>query len=142
LEGGIDAWKKAGKEVDAIHSLNASEFENKFLNGELVVLDVRRESEYEAEHVKGAKNLPLDYINEWTSNLDRNKTYYIHCAGGYRSMIATSILKARGYEKLVEVAGGYKAIAETKIPITACVCPVNGPREKGWFSKVKGLFKF
>ena len=85
-------------------------------------LDVRRQSEYETEHVEGVENFPLDFINRNMPKLDRNKTYYVHCAGGYRSVIAASILRARGFENLVNVVGGFKAIKETgKAPITEFV---------------------
>jgi rhodanese-related sulfurtransferase len=88
------------------------------------VLDVRRKSEYDSEHIINAQNFPLDHINNNMSEIDRNKKYYIHCAGGYRSMIAASILKARGYENLVDVNGGFNAIRETgKVPMTDYVCP-------------------
>lgn len=115
LQGGIQAWKEAGKELDSITSIDAEAFairEPENLN----VLDVRRPGEFEVEHVQHAQNKPLDFINEWTTEVDRNETYYVHCAGGYRSMVATSILKARGFENVVEVAGGYGAIAKTNVP--------------------------
>jgi rhodanese-related sulfurtransferase len=88
------------------------------------ILDVRKEGEYKSEHVKDAENLPLDFINENFTNLDPDRTYYVHCAGGYRSMIFCSILKARGFESLVDVNGGLKSIKENKgIPVTNYVCP-------------------
>ena len=117
LNGGIQEWKNAGKETDSVTSISATEFAEKF-NEEINVLDVRRPGEYEAEHVVQAENKPLDFINEWTNETDRSKTYYIHCAGGYRSMVAASILKARGFENIIEVAGGYGAISKTGIAIT------------------------
>jgi glyoxylase-like metal-dependent hydrolase (beta-lactamase superfamily II)/rhodanese-related sulfurtransferase len=142
LDGGIDAWIRAGKNIDSILSITALEFESIFLNDKVNVVDVRKKSEYDAEHIKEATNLPLDFINEWTGSLNKSKTYYIHCAGGYRSMIAASILKARGFENLVDIAGGFKSIAETQIPKTDYVCPINGPTKKGWFSKVKSMLNF
>lgn len=117
LTGGIEAWKNAGKETDSIKSIPAEEFASSYADG-MNVMDVRRLGEYETEHVANAENKPLDFINEWTNSEDRNKTYYIHCAGGYRSMVAASILKARGFENIVEVAGGYGAIAKTGVPKT------------------------
>lgn len=125
LEGGIEAWKKAGKEVDVIESIPASEFADRMIKGGLKVLDVRRLSEYEAGHMDGAENLPLDYINEWTGQLDRNTHYYIHCAGGYRSMTAGSVLKARGFEQITDIAGGFNAIAVTGVPKTGAGCAVK-----------------
>jgi len=88
-------------------------------------LDVRKNGEFEAEHLLKVDSKPLDYINEWTNYLDKNKEYHIHCAGGYRSMIAASILKARGFEKLVDVAGGFGAIAKTGVETTNFVCPTT-----------------
>ncbi|HLP51018.1 MAG TPA: MBL fold metallo-hydrolase [Chitinophagales bacterium] len=117
LDGGIGAWKAAGKETDAIASINAGDFAEQY-SSDTHVLDVRRPAEFETEHVAGAENKPLDFINDWTNEADRNKTYFIHCAGGYRSMVAASILKARGFENIVEVAGGYGAIAKTAVPKT------------------------
>ena len=124
LKGGIKAWKEASKELDTITSISAAEFAQiKEANADINILDARKPSEYQSEHVIGAENFPLDYINDNLSEIDKSTPYYIHCAGGYRSMIATSILKARGFENLVDVAGGFKAIAATNIPKSAFVCP-------------------
>jgi len=117
LDGGIDAWKNADKEVASIISISAEEFSNR-LKDNVRVLDVRKPGEYNNLHIENVPNQPLDYINEWTNNFDKNAEYYIHCAGGYRSMIAASILKARGYERLVDVAGGFSAIQKTNVPLT------------------------
>ncbi len=114
LDGGIDAWMAAGKQVDTITSITADEFAARY-NNDMNVLDVRRPGEYETGHVANAENKPLDFINDWTTDTNRSKTYYIHCAGGYRSMVAASILKARGFEDIIEVAGGYGAIAKTNV---------------------------
>ncbi|MEQ8240091.1 MAG: MBL fold metallo-hydrolase [Cyclobacteriaceae bacterium] len=123
LDGGLAAWKAAGKEVDHVTSIPASEFSEKFSAGDLKVLDVRKGSEYEAEHVESAQNLPLDFISASMNQIDQETVYHVHCAGGYRSMIAASILKSRGFHQIVDVAGGFKAIAETDVPKTAYVCP-------------------
>lgn len=124
LEGGIAAWKAASKELDVITSISADAFAKAQTNtSDLHILDVRKPNEYEAEHVLGATNFPLDYLNENWATIDASTPYYIHCAGGYRSMITASILKARGFDNLVDVAGGFKAIAETPVPKTAFVCP-------------------
>lgn len=125
LEGGVEAWKKAGKEIDHITSVTANELAAvQEKEGGINVLDVRKQSEYEAEHVKGAVNASLDYINESMQQVDKSKTWYVHCAGGYRSMIFISILKARGFDNLVDIKGGFKAIKETgKFAITDYVCP-------------------
>ena len=122
LKGGIDAWQKAGKEIDSVKSISAEEFAGDYQDGSLTVLDVRKPSEYDAEHVEEAVNFPLDFINEQMDELDKEKTYHVHCAGGYRSIIAASILKSRGYHQLVDVAGGFKAIANTSIPKSEFVC--------------------
>ena len=118
LDGGFEAWKKAGEEVDTLHELSAEHFAAKFNGSNLDVLDLRRASEYQTEHLVGAVNFPLDFINQNMSMLDADKTYYLHCAGGYRSVIAASILKARGFERLVNINGGYKALAETPLKRT------------------------
>ena len=123
LKGGIDAWKSAGKETDSVKSIPASEFAEAFKSGKLNVLDVRKPGEFEAEHVENAQTLPLDFISEQMDQVDKDETYHVHCAGGYRSMIASSILKSRGYHNLVDIAGGFKAISETDIPTTDYVCP-------------------
>jgi len=124
LEGGIEAWQNAGKETDQISSISAEEFEKVYQeNPEVLALDVRKPGEYEAEHLEFTHPRPLDYINDWTHEVDSNKTYYVHCAGGYRSMIAASILKARGIDNVIDVAGGYGAIKNTNLKRTDFVCP-------------------
>ena len=119
LAGGFDAWKQAGKQVDAITSINAEEFSKLYSKENLNVLDVRKPGEYDAKHLNKVNPLPLDFIHNWEDTLDKNKNYYIHCAGGYRSMIAASILKAKGYKHLTDIAGGFGAIAKTAIPTEA-----------------------
>lgn len=123
LKGGIKSWTKAGKEKDTIESINVDEFENRFRTAELKVFDVRKESEYKAEHVEGAVNTPLDYLNEHLASIPKEEPVYLHCAGGYRSMIAASILKARGWHNIIDIDGGLKAIKDANIPVTAYVCP-------------------
>lgn len=108
LKGGMDAW--AGREIDQITSITPEAF---IAEDSPRVLDVRKPGEYAAGHLPEAENVPLDFINEELHRLDREQTYHIHCAGGYRSMIFASILKARGFEKVIDVQGGYKAIVET-----------------------------
>ncbi|WP_018626930.1 MBL fold metallo-hydrolase [Niabella aurantiaca] len=123
LKGGMEAWKKAGKETDHIESIPADALaavENPH------IIDVRKESEYDAEHVAGAENLPLDYINHHIAAIDRNQPVYVHCAGGYRSMVFSSILKARGFDNVVDVQGGFKAIKDSgKFKITDFACPTS-----------------
>jgi hydroxyacylglutathione hydrolase len=121
LDGDIGAWKNAGKAIDEVNSISAAEFETRYGKGALDILDVRRPTEYATGHVTNAENKPLDFINDWTGDLNRDKTYYVHCAGGYRSMITASILKSRGFENLVEVQGGYGAIGKTNISKTDLV---------------------
>lgn len=122
LEGGFNSWKSAGKETDTIDRISAKEFASRFVKNESVVLDVRKESEYAAEHVDEAYSKPLAYINDWVKDLNPKQHYFIHCAGGYRSMIAASILQARGYRNFSEVEGGFKSISETEVPRTNFIC--------------------
>jgi glyoxylase-like metal-dependent hydrolase (beta-lactamase superfamily II)/rhodanese-related sulfurtransferase len=124
LKGGFDAWKNAGMEVDFIKSISADELANIMEKETINLIDVRKESEYNSEHVEEALNLPLDFINDSMAQIDKNKTYYVHCAGGYRSMIFNSTLRARGFDNLIDVAGGFIAIKNGgKLNITAFVCP-------------------
>ncbi len=126
LDGGIDAWIAAGKETDHIESISAAEMKSRFDAGEGKILDVRRKSEYDSEHIPDVKNVPLDYLNENMAEVSKDTTWFIHCAGGYRSMIFASILKARGYDKLVNVQGGFKAIKESELfKVTDYVCPTT-----------------
>jgi glyoxylase-like metal-dependent hydrolase (beta-lactamase superfamily II)/rhodanese-related sulfurtransferase len=122
LDGGISAWIVDGKEVDHIKRISAKEFSNQFKIGESVVIDVRKESEYEAEHIEEAYSKPLAYINEWIKDVQPKEHFFLHCAGGYRSMMAASILQARGYRNFTEVDGGLNAIALTHVPKSNYVC--------------------
>jgi len=124
LKGGIVAWKKAGLEIDTIASIPASALQDALTsNPEAKVVDVRKESEYHSEHILSAENFPLSNINNHLSDLPTENDFFIHCAGGYRSVIASSILKSRGIHNLIDIAGGYKAIKETDIQVTDFVCP-------------------
>ena len=127
LEGGMDAWIKDGKEVDQISSISAQELADlQKQDAHLSILDVRKASEFSSEHIKSAINAPLDFINESMAMIDKEKPYYVHCAGGYRSMIFISILKARGFDKLIDVKGGFKSIKESnQFSITEFVCPTT-----------------
>jgi rhodanese-related sulfurtransferase len=122
LEGGIDAWRNAGKELDTVHRITAIEFAEKVDVQNDLILDVRKEGEYAAEHVENAYLRPLASINEWIKDIQPNQHFFMHCAGGYRSMIAASILKARGYHNFTEVEGGFNAIAKTPLPRTDFIC--------------------
>lgn len=114
LAGGFDAWKQSGKEIDQIKSISVDELAALHKqDANIAILDVRKASEYKSEHVKGTINAPLDFINDSMAAIQKDKTYYVHCAGGYRSMIFVSILKARGFDHLIDVKGGFKEIKES-----------------------------
>ena len=126
LDGGFDMWKAAGKETDSITSISVDELAEAAKSKDIDILDVRKKSEYDSEHIVAAENLPLDFINETMDQVSKDKKYYIHCAGGYRSMIFASILKSRGYDNIVDVQGGFKAIKEAeKFELTDYVCPTT-----------------
>ena len=122
LKGSFHSWKSEGKELDSVNRISVKEFESQLNLQSDVVIDVRKESEYKAEHVDGAFNKPLDMINSWFAEIVNEKPFFIHCAGGYRSMIAASILKARGIHDFKEIDGGYKAISTSTIPKTDFTC--------------------
>jgi glyoxylase-like metal-dependent hydrolase (beta-lactamase superfamily II)/rhodanese-related sulfurtransferase len=123
LKGGLEAWKNDGFEVDSITSISPEELA-KVENPN--ILDVRKNSEHQSEHIIGAENAPLDYLNDSMLKVDKNKTYHVHCAGGYRSMIFISALKARGFENLIDVKGGFNAIKESeKFNVSDYVCPTT-----------------
>ena len=114
LEGGFEAWMKEGKETDTIESITAQELSDRLKKDtNAVLLDVRKKSEHDSQHVLNAVNAPLDFVNESMTKVNRNVTNYVHCAGGYRSVIFCSILKARGFDNLVNVEGGFKVMNET-----------------------------
>ncbi|MBK0380181.1 MBL fold metallo-hydrolase [Mucilaginibacter segetis] len=125
LKGGIDAWKTSGYDTDHIESIPADDLSDEIdKNNSLHILDVRKPGEFDAEHVINAENMPLDYINDQMAALNKNDTYYIHCASGYRSMIFCSILKSRGYDNIVNIDGGFKALKKSgKFNISPYVCP-------------------
>ncbi len=127
LKGGIEAWKAAGRETDTITSVGVDELARvRESDPHLAILDVRKQSEHDSEHVIGAQNVPLDYLNERLSEVDKDKTYYVHCAGGYRSMMFISILRARGYENLIDIQGGFKSISESgKFATSDYICPTT-----------------
>lgn len=120
LEGGFKAWQDAGEELDQIVEISAEAFA-KIYNSNIHLLDARRASEYETQHVQGAINFPLDFINRNMGTIDRKKPYYVHCAGGYRSMIAVSILKSRGFTNIINIKGGFKALQATNLPLSELV---------------------
>ncbi|SNR71292.1 MBL fold metallo-hydrolase [Lutibacter flavus] len=126
LRGGIHSWLAAGHEVDKIGSISAVEFANRLKKGEIEVpLDVRKESEYLSEHVEGVENFPLDFIHSNFAEINPDKEYVLHCASGYRSLIAASIFKANGVKNVTDVRGGFKDIKDTGVKLTDYVCPTT-----------------
>jgi rhodanese-related sulfurtransferase len=122
LKGGFEAWKIEDKEIDTVDRISAEEFKNRLNVEEDTVYDIRKESEWSAEHVEEAYNRPLGSINKWVKDINPDEHFYVHCAGGYRSMIASSILQSRGYRNFTEIEGGFDAIAKVGVPKTDFVC--------------------
>src|SRR5690554_252528 len=122
LKGGIQSWMDAGFETDSIQRITATELEALMNGGEDSVIDVRKPGEYESAHLENVPNLPLDFINEHIADFPSQKKTYLHCAGGYRSMIAASILKARGFHNMIDVIGGFGQIKNTNLPIVSEEC--------------------
>jgi len=125
LDGGFDAWKKAAMEYDTVSQVDANKLKEVIETEKAPVFDVRKESEYLSEHILEAVNTPLDFLNDHLAEFPENKIFYVHCAGGYRSMIASSILKSRGIHNLIDVKGGFKSIQEAGIPVSEYVCPTT-----------------
>ena len=123
LEGGIEAWIGSGREIDTLESISAEEFAIRVKNQDVNILDVRKDGEFKASHLENAQHFALDFINQNMNTIGKDSTYHIHCLGGYRSVIAASILKARGFNNLIDVAGGFEAIKKTDLTITDFVCP-------------------
>lgn len=124
LEGGFEAWQKAGKETDEIITVTADELADMLYNEQVNIIDVRKESEYKSEHIIEAVNMPLDFINNHMSSIDKNTSYYVHCAAGYRSMLFISILRSRGFNNLIDVKAGFNEIKKTnRFKLTEYVCP-------------------
>jgi len=120
LEGGIKAWKAAGKEIDTIESISADQFNRDI--GSHKTFDVRKEGEYNSSHVNSAELTPLDNLNDHLAEFPKEDKFFIHCAGGYRSVIASSILKSRGIHNMINVEGGMSAIEKTGVEIKTCTC--------------------
>ncbi|MCB0736391.1 MAG: MBL fold metallo-hydrolase [Bacteroidetes bacterium] len=125
LEGGIAAWKADGRETASQERLSAAELEHDMQTQGIQLFDIRKKSEFDSEHVKGAVNVPLNEINQHLAVFPKNEPFYIHCAGGYRSMIASSILKQRGWHNFKDVSNGFAGIKKTEIPVTEYVCPTT-----------------
>lgn len=123
LKGGFEAWRTANNEYDSVTSVQAAGLKEALNEENIPIFDVRKESEYISEHIPTAQSTPLSFLNSHLAEFPDEKTFFVHCAGGYRSMIAVSILKSRGIHNLVDVAGGFKAIKEAGIEVTDYVCP-------------------
>lgn len=123
LDGSLKAWKKAGKATDSVEGIDTTELKTLSEKESLTVFDVRKPGEYLSEHLPDAKNTPLDFINEHMNEFPTGTPFYMHCAGGYRSMIAASILKSRGIHNLIDVRGGFGAIKESGMKVSDYVCP-------------------
>jgi len=123
LSGGIKKWKTAGKPIETMTSISAKELAKKNKLEILSILDVRKDGEFKSSHIKNVQHFSLDLINKQLHDISPNNTYYIHCAGGYRSVIAASILKANGFKNIVDIAGGFNALKETDMPLTDLICP-------------------
>lgn len=125
LKGGIPSWREAGFTTDSIKEISVKDFAVLYEMdaARTHLLDARRKSEFDSEHIVGAENFPLDFINQNMSQLDKNKKYFIYCASGYRSVIMISILKSRGFDHLVNIPGGYKLLSQTNLEKTRYVEP-------------------
>jgi rhodanese-related sulfurtransferase len=125
LKGGMDAWKESGRETDSIRSISPEEYKEIRAKEKTLLIDVRKPGEYQAEHIEDVKHIALDYMNDHMSEFTHDETQYIHCAGGYRSMIASSILKARGFDNVVNIQKGFKGMKAAGLPTTDYVCPTT-----------------
>lgn len=123
LEGGFDTWKNAGKEIDIVHRINAAQLEKHYNDKKELIIDVRKASEFQSEHLVNAINIPLNALNHHLTEFPKDKAFIIYCLGGYRSMIAASILKQKGFDNFVDVSGGFNSIKTTNLPLTDYVCP-------------------
>ncbi len=122
LKDGFETWKNAGKEIDTVNRITPKQFASEVKIDKNKIIDVRKESEYAAQHIEGAYSKPLADINNWIKNINPQEHFYLHCAGGYRSMMSASILQARGYRNFTEIGGGFNALAKTKVPKTDYIC--------------------
>lgn len=123
LEGGFESWDKSGNEIDQIESISAEQFEELASDKRVNIIDVRKPTEFQSEHLEASTSAPLHELNQHMSVFKSGENNYIHCAGGYRSMIAASIMKSRGIHNVIDIAGGYNAISKTSLPKTNFVCP-------------------
>ena len=118
LKGGFQSWKLRNEEIDTLEEIEAEDVPDRFRTAEMNLLDMRKESEFKGQHVKGAENFPLDFINSNLSALYKDKKYYAHCASGYRSVVGASIMKSRGYDNVVNVRDGFNGLSETDLELT------------------------
>lgn len=125
LKGGFDAWKTSDKEIDTVNRISAETLAAMVKEDAVLLFDVRKKSEYNSQHVIGATNVPLNELNQHLAEIPKDKALVLHCAGGYRSMIASSMLKQRGWDQITDVQGGFAAIKETTVPSTDYVCPTT-----------------
>ncbi|MDA9257525.1 rhodanese-like domain-containing protein, partial [Flavobacteriaceae bacterium] len=123
LKGGLNAWTNYGNEIDSVFSISPDDFKDIYIKKENKIFDVRKKSEFLSQHINNAYNTPLSEINSYLSEYPKTEKFYVHCAGGYRSMIASSILKSRGFHNLVDIKGGYKAIEKTSVSRSEYICP-------------------
>ncbi len=121
LSGGFEAWKKSEKEFDQMDSVDVKQFMDDSSKSQ--VYDVRKPLEFDSEHIVGALNTPLDLINNHIDEFPTQQAFYIHCAGGYRSVIAGSILKSRGFHHLINIEGGFKALKNANLEVSEYICP-------------------
>lgn len=126
LDGGFASWKNAGYPIDVLVSIDAKELALDYAHEKnLLVLDVRKQTEFEAMHVEGALNLPLADLEKTLTELDKNDHVYVHCLSGYRSVIASSLLRKNGFINVKNVLGGFSAIEKTKIPLVSEILNKN-----------------
>lgn len=125
LKGGFDAWAKAGKDIETSERISADEFAAQYGKDDTMVIDIRKKSEFGSEHVEGAVNIPLNRINDHLAEFPKDKPFILYCGSGYRTMIAASILKQRGWDNFTDVRGGMGEIKKTAVPKTDYVCPTT-----------------
>lgn len=125
LDGGIETWKEAGKELDTVDRVDAQSLEKMIAAEKPLIIDVRRKSEFDSEHIVGAENIPVSEMNEHLAEFPKDRKFVLHCAGGYRSMMAASILKQRGWTNVMDVPGGFNEIVNTGIERSEYVCPTT-----------------
>ena len=125
LKNSFSSWKESGKDFETITRISPQQLEAEYKMGQPLIFDVRKKSEFLSEHILGAINTPLNEINQHLAEFPKNKPFILHCAGGYRSMIAASILKQRGWQDFSDVQGGFAQIIETTVPRSEYVCPTT-----------------